>query len=82
MSVLVWCRVEGEEKEEKKAGEIAARPFFELFELCKCPGLITAPSARASTRSLFRIRRLNEVDVVDFFYIHSISLSLFLFCRP
>lgn len=79
MSVLVWCRA-GEEEEEKKPREIAARPFFELFELCKCPGLITPPFARASTRSLFRIRRSNKVDAVDlcfFFYILPLSFSLF-----
>lgn len=77
---------EQKEKEngKKKPGEIAARPFFELFELCKCPGLITPPSARALTRSLFRIRRLNEVDTVDLcFFFFTFSLSLpFLFCRP
>lgn len=70
-------RVEVERK--KRPREIAARPFFELFELCKCPGLITPPSACASTRSLFRIRRSNEVDAVDlcvfFFYILSLSHS-------
>jgi len=36
----------GRGKKKKDPGEIAVEIFFrELFELCKCPGLITPPSA-------------------------------------
>lgn len=63
------------ERERKRAGEIAARPFFELFELCKCPGLITPTSAHRFVRCFAFDARTRQTRLICVFY----PLSLFFF---